>query len=721
MRTTLHHLLLACTLLCAVPAFAQVSSFTVIVLDSATAAPVPGASLAITDLSRSATAGDDGRATFTDMPDGAHTLRAAAIGYLTRNVAVHTPLAGTLTLRLRAADEELPETEIAATRTGSRIGDEPQKIEVIGADDLLEEGSLVPGNVASLIGDISSVQVQQISAVNGASQVRMQGLQGRHTLLLRDGLPAYGGISGGFDLLRLPPLDLERVEVLKGPSSTFNGGGAIAGAIDFVTKHPTDSLTALVMTNGSTLGGTNANVYVSGPLGKAGFTLFAGRNDAPARDVDGDGWTDVPEQHQTQVHPQLFLKPWTGGTVRVGLLAQTEERKGGHRASLDALTDTSFFVQHLNSQRLATDVIAEQRIDAVHTLTLKGSIGRYWSTERSTEAPEAPQVQQDNAYAEAYWKAHTERQTLVLGANYWGMRLLGANGFTVQDLGTIGAFGQLALHRAKWPTIELGLRVDHNDRFGTFALPAVAALFKPGTGWSLRGSIGTGYQLPDRTQPYTLTATAEAVPALRAGTQAERSTGGTLEWTRQAVLGGHTSLTIDQTFFLTRIDDPLTITADALLANAGGHVRTAGIDNYMRIKHDEAELYLGYTWTVPEAIDGAVHTRVPYTPEHRAAVTLAYELGAHWRTGVEAAYSGPQTRYDGSDTREQWSAAAMVGYHTGAWTVVLNGENLFDVRQTRYEPVVLGAPAHPVFVPLWAPIDGRVLNLSLLWHFGGGR
>jgi iron complex outermembrane receptor protein/outer membrane receptor for ferrienterochelin and colicins len=47
------------------------------------------------------------------------------------------------------------------------------------------------------------------------------------------------------------------------------------------------------------------------------------------------------------------------------------------------------------------------------------------------------------------------------------------------------------------------------------------------------------------------------------------------------------------------------------------------------------------------------------------------------------------------------------------WTLVVNGENLFDYRQTRYEQIYTGTITNPVFKPLWAPIDGRVINLSL--------
>lgn len=693
------------------------------VLDSATAEPIPGASAVVVGLTISGSADMDGKLVLRGIPDGPQVLRFAGIGYHTGEQHLSFPFnRDLLVVKLAATSEELEEAVVSATRTGSRIDDAPQKIEVLGAEELLEEGSLKPGNMASMIGDISSVQVQQISAVSGASQVRMQGLQGRHTLIMRDGLPAYGGLSGGFDILRLPPLDLQQVEVLKGPSSTFHGGGAIAGAIDFITKTPLDSINGLVMVNGSTLGEFNTNAYVNGPLSrKTGFTLFTGITEQQPRDVDGDGWTDVSKQRQTTVHPQVFLKPWQKGTIRLGLLAQDEKRTGGNLSTLDVLNDTSYYTERINSQRLAGDLIAQQQFGDAHSLTVKGSAGRYWQEAKNTLLPTAPELRQDNVYGESFWKAHTERRTLVLGANYWGMRLSSMGDSTLQDLRTVGAFGQYALHRERWPRIELGLRADHNPTFGNFFLPSIAALFKPTDRLSLRANAGTGYQLPDRSQPYGLVAEQESRPYLVPGTVAERSVGGTAEWTYRTVLNERTSVFFDQTFFLTRIEDPLAVTNNAdgtsTLGNMSGHTLTRGIDNYIRITHGATELYLGYTWTLPQNVNGSTRTQVSYTPVHRAATTLSRQFTDHWRVGLEASYNGPQQRYDATATRDQWFLAGMVGYKAGRWNVVLNCENGLDVRQTRWERTVYGTAARPTFVPLWAPIDGRAINLSTMWRF----
>lgn len=691
------------------------SDLQVQVLDSATAEPVIGAGALVVGTTIGAAADLNGALTITGIPDGAQVLRVSSVGYAERHVPFTAPHNGRLTVKLRATTLQLHEAVITVTRTNSRIEDAPQKIEVLGLEELQEEGSLKPGNIASLIGDISSVQIQQTSAASGAGVVRMQGLDGRHTLLLRDGMPAFGGLSGGFDLMRIPPLDLQRVELVKGPASTFNGGGAIAGSINFVSKAPADSLQAVLLLNRSSLAETNANAYISGPVGGARFSVFGGATVQAARDVDGDGYNDVPQANTYSLHPQVFARPWRNADLRAGMLVQNDTRTGGDMQALNAPDDTTRYYLRTHGERVGADLTLTQVLAENQQLVVKGAWSRYTQRDRSNF--EQQQRAQDNTYAEAYYTQHTDRRTWVVGGSAVASTLRGQT-ISGQQLSTVGAFGQLALHRKRWPEIDLGLRTDAPTGYAVQVLPSIAAMLAVNQRLSLKANVGTGYQLPDRSRNYGLVYEGVVAGELAPNTVAERSLGGTVEWTWKHLIGTNTLLILDQTFFGTRITDPLALrsTADgtAQLYNADGHTMTQGVDNYLRITHGHTELYLGYTYTRPRYEQNGTTRAIPYTPQHRAASTLARTFGEHWRAGLEGSWNGTQVRSDGSSTREQYFVAAMVGYTTGPWTLVLNGENITDTRQTRWEPTVSGSLARPVYAPLWAPIDGRVINLSMM-------
>ena len=93
-------------------------------------------------------------------------------------------------------------------------------------------------NVSMVLSESTGIKVQQTSATSNTQSIRIQGLDGRYTQILKDGFPSFGGFSGSISLLDIPPLDLKQVEIIKGPSATFFGGGAIAGVVNFISKEP---------------------------------------------------------------------------------------------------------------------------------------------------------------------------------------------------------------------------------------------------------------------------------------------------------------------------------------------------------------------------------------------------------------------------------------------------------------------------------------------------
>ena len=150
---------------------------------------------------------------------------------------------------LAHAQEPAEETEegeeeivVQATRSGRTVQDEAIRVDVIGREEIEEKMLMTPGNISMLVAETPGVRVQVTSPGLGASNVRMQGMSGRYTQLLSDGLPIYGGTSS-IGLLQIPPTDLGQVEVIKGAASALYGPSALAGVINLVSRArpPSDS------------------------------------------------------------------------------------------------------------------------------------------------------------------------------------------------------------------------------------------------------------------------------------------------------------------------------------------------------------------------------------------------------------------------------------------------------------------------------------------------
>ena len=103
--------------------------------------------------------------------------------------------------------------------------------------------------------------------------------------------------------------DLERVEILRGPQGTMRGRNAIAGAINYYTKKPSDEWDALVQTEFSDQFTQRYNVAFGGPISeRLSFRITAGyyEGDGAQKNIGLGGDYDAPDQ--ISYSPQLRFK-----------------------------------------------------------------------------------------------------------------------------------------------------------------------------------------------------------------------------------------------------------------------------------------------------------------------------------------------------------------------------------------------------------------------------
>ena len=94
--------------------------------------------------------------------------------------------------------------------------------------------------------------------------MRIQGLRGRYSLLLSDGLPLYGVDRGSLSLLQVPPLDLGQVEIVKGAASALYGPSAVGGVVNLVSQRPSERQRQALV-NASTQQAADATLWMVEP------------------------------------------------------------------------------------------------------------------------------------------------------------------------------------------------------------------------------------------------------------------------------------------------------------------------------------------------------------------------------------------------------------------------------------------------------------------------
>ena len=281
---------------------------------------------------------------------------------------------------------------------------------------------------------------------------------------------------------------------------------------------------------------------------------------------------------------------------------------------------------------------------------------------------------------------------------------------------TYGAFIQNTWLPLKKLTIEAGFRGDYHSSYGFFALPRLSLLYKFNKKFSARVNGGFGYKTPNiitylnpETDLNSITSYAKLNPELSQGINADINF--------HKMFSDDLTITINQSFFFTNISRPVydssSTAARISLVNADKALQTRGLQTYARVQYKDIELYLGYVFTDVVQLYERLHQEPPVTPKHNFAATVLYKAGEHWNTGIESSLVGGQRDEHYNPVKNYFTFAFMLQYHAGKISVVLNTENLFDFRQSRYGKIYDGTLDNPAFHALWAPIDGRVINLSV--------
>ncbi|HEX5171788.1 MAG TPA: TonB-dependent receptor [Cyclobacteriaceae bacterium] len=702
------------------------------VKDAVTDENLPGASVIFREGNGTST-GVDGMAEFENLVRGESTFKVSYVGYKDTTLTVTIPQVEFILVKLQPVEEELEAVVISSTRTNSRIEDLPLRVEVLGLEEMDEESTLVPGNVASILGDLGVITIQRTNPVNGNDAIRMQGLDPQYMLITRDGLPLYGGFSGSLGVLSIPPLDLKQVEIIKGSVSTLYGGGAIAGMINFISKEPGSKPQRTVLLNLTTLKEKNLNTFFSGKISpKVGYTLFAGANIKSAFDVNDDGFTEVPENQNYTIHPRFFI---TGkkSHVNVGITGIFDHRKTGDAEAVR--NDASASHPYLRKERTSRHVIDLQydhEWSSKHAITFKTAISSF-SRELDVPVINNPDFSsrgiQYSTYSEVNDRLDLGRHTLVTGINLISesFRNKSFSSVPIENYNYItgGLFAQDDWIVSDKFTVEMGLRVDYHNFKGIFVLPRVALYYKPSDDLSIRLASGSGYKAPNvfslsDPNPYLVNNIDKVT--------SEKSFGINADINYTILANEDFEININQAFYYAHIDNPVRIISDTVnlvryMENENFNLNSLGTDTYVQAVYKHWELYLGYNHTEAVQKYAEVNNPVPFNPKDKLALTLAYSR-TRWRSGVEAAYTMNQFIYDDQNYYESktlypsvsvpnfWFFAAMVEYRLGFGSVVLNVENLFDARQSKFENLVEGDVLDPVFKPIWAPLDGRVVNLS---------
>ena len=305
--------------------------FLVVIKSAETKQPIPRASALIKNIKLSAIANDEGVIIIKNIPNGKYDVEVSSVGYDETEQIFSFPLPSTDTTEifLRSEAATLDEVTVSSIRSGRSVKNTPTRVEVIAENEVHEEATMRPGDIRMLLSESTGIQTQQTSATSANASIRIQGLDGRYTQILKDGFPVYSGAANGLGLLQTPPLDLKQVEIIKGSSSTLYGGGAVAGLINLITKVPTEKRELNFHINGTSAKGLDINSFYGQRFKKVGLTFFVSRNKNKAFDPAKISFSAIPKFERYTFNPKLFLYFTEKTKLNFGVNTTFENRLGG--------------------------------------------------------------------------------------------------------------------------------------------------------------------------------------------------------------------------------------------------------------------------------------------------------------------------------------------------------------------------------------------------------
>lgn len=756
--------LAACAGLLATPrtAHSQSNKGIVVVHVTADSLPVAGATIAAAGATNNAT-NRFGFATFS-LPTGRRSIRVTSNGFSPESLSVNVGAGTTkisvalrhpvaLPVRVTAAairPESLPVKTVAdskkasvasparvtlpeglvATRRDIRKGaDEATGVESTDRGDLQLQMDRSPGNIAELPTQIDGVRLQQLSAGSAGSQLRIRGMPGRYTKILIDGLPLLGATPEGQDLLQIPVMDVQRVEVVKGVSSALYGPTAFGGVVNIVSAAPTSP--SEIVVNGSTHEASDVTVWQTHTFSpKWSASLVAGRHYQNPSDADNDGWDDVNGYKRIVVRPRLYWSrdersTWyfTGGWT-------SENRRSGTFEN-SRLPDFHVYSDDNDTRRADAGTVGRISLDSNMYLTVRASMTREWRARWYGDNRERDR--RNMIFSDISVTRTLGEHTLVGGV---AIERDQYNALDERDQSyrftTPALYAEHAWTPQPWISVASNLRLDLQSEYGDFLSPRISVVTRPSDKSTVRLSAASGAYAPT---PLTDETEALGLSHVRRTTrEAEHAIGwsldldhldGEVEWRASA--------------YRTVVNHPLILRTapysqeELMLVNSDEPSRTQGADVSVRYRTNPLRFTAAYSYidaTRPEIgqlfgedfeVDTVMRRVTPLIPRHSARFEIANESQNNHLVGLEVKFVGTQTLSDTlySSSKPYVTLNARLEKHIRSAVLFIHGQNLTGVHQSQFFPVLLSASgaAGQWTREVWAPLDRANLNAGLQFRY----
>lgn len=552
-----------------------------------------------------------------------------------------------VTLAAQAADQNdasaLDRVIVTATRTPITANDALSSVTVITRADIER---LQPVSLPDLLNGQAGITVAQSGGIGQQTSLFMRGTNSTHTLVLIDGI-RIGSITAGLTALeQIPPDQIARIEIVRGPRSSLYGSDAIGGVIQIFTRHGTrhGGLAPSLSLTGGSHGFARGEAGLSGGDEHAWYNLSLGGEYTRGINACKIGAGDVFAGCFVNEPDRDGYRNWNGA-ANAGYRWDngTELALNWLRSKSAVEYDGSPFGgnQAVNQQKVAGARLSFSALD-IWKVTLGAGQSRdesrtyYQGTYFGTDYyPRIATGFANSRRNQASWQndiSLTDSQLLTVGIDYQQEHINSATGYLDTTRGDAGTFAQYQGTFGR-NEVQLSARHDHNTQYGNHDTGAIAWGYGFDHGLRLSASYGSAFHAPTFNDLYYPFGSGN--PSLKPESSRSVELGLSQHadgwsWAVNAYQTRiHQLITLDSNFFPRNISD----------------ARIRGVEGRLGFNLYDWHVKTALTWLQPRNDDGGANDGnwLPRRPQQTARVDLDRRFGAF---GVGATFNAAGKRYD---------------------------------------------------------------------------
>ncbi len=472
--------------------------------------PLAYATVSIADINKGVVTDESGYFEITGLEQGIYSIDVSYVGYksLTKTIELQSGKSSELSIVLKP-DNVFDEVVVTGTMRSSYVSQSPIKVDVISAKKL---NTFLPAASSSIIESVSLINgVQEVVAcgVCFTNNISINGMEGAYTSILVDGMPMYGNLASVYGLNGIPNMIIDRVEVIKGPSSTLYGSEAVAGVINVITKDPSSqsplSLDVMVTSHEEIF----ANVALAPTLGKANGLIAGNFSYIPRwEDHNEDGFGDGPLMDRVSLFTKWNFKRKSGKQFNLAGKYYYEDRRNGvesflvDRAYKEMRGDDKVYGESIYTRRAELFGTYEFNTEFNLKLDFSGSYHKQDSYYGSDYYEATQNVGFANLIHHRSINNHDWLLGLTARINRYDDNTIATE---VPEAGKMvnqpqsqfipGVFFQDEFKISEKFTLLSGVRLDHYSDHGWIWAPRVNAKYKPSDWTTMRLNFGTGFRV----------------------------------------------------------------------------------------------------------------------------------------------------------------------------------------------------------------------------------